>query len=205
MIDLLENILLVRLYIMARTNSSGNRRNYSVKLTLDVSGPRPAAIEVLLRHYAKKVMTSSLIIGSEKEPNKRKEITMIKTKDTPTSFAGQHFYVGVNVHKKRWSVTIRNNDMRIKTYSMDPSPELLVSQLKHHYPDGVYHIVYEIGFTGFWICRRFRELGMDCITVNPAATPFAVRLSQVVVQPFARNQLFTKRFIDCCGRLLVRS
>ena len=73
---------------------------------------------------------------------------MIKTKDTPISFAGQHFYVGVDVHKKRWSVTIRNNDMTLRTYSMDPSPDLLASQLMHHYPDGVYHIVYEVGFTG---------------------------------------------------------
>ena len=98
---------------------------------------------------------------------------MSNTKHTLITFSGQHFYVGIDVHKKRWSVTIRNNDMRLKNYSMDPSPELLVSQLIHHYPDGAYHIVYEIGFTGFWICRRFRELGMDCIAVNPADIPTA--------------------------------
>ena len=114
---------------------------------------------------------------------------MIKTKDTPISFSGQHFYVGVDVHKKRWSVTIRNNDLRIKTYSMDPSPELLVSQLNHHYPDGVYHIVYEIGFTGFWICRRFEELGIDCITVNPADIPTAQKEKDRKTDPLDSNKL----------------
>jgi len=65
-------------------------------------------------------MTSSLIIGGVQIPT-RKEITMIKTKDTSISFSGQHFYVGIDVHKKRWSVTIRQNDMRLRSYSMDPS------------------------------------------------------------------------------------
>ena len=114
---------------------------------------------------------------------------MIKTKDTPISFSGQHFYVGIDVHKKRWSVTIRNNDMRLKNYSMDPSPELLVSQLIHHYPDGAYHIVYEIGFTGFWICRRFRELGMDCIAVNPADIPTAQKEKDRKTDPLDSNKL----------------
>jgi len=114
---------------------------------------------------------------------------MIKTKDTPISFSGQHFYVGIDVHKKRWSVTIRNNDMRIKTYSMDPSPDLLVSQLKHHYPDGVYHLVYEIGFTGFWICRRFKELGINCIVVNPADIPTAHKEKDRKTDPLDSSKL----------------
>ena len=114
---------------------------------------------------------------------------MIKTKDTPISFSGQHFYVGVDVHKKKWSVTIRNNDMRLKTYSMDPSADLLASQLMHHYPDGVYHLVYEIGFTGFWICRRFKELGIDCITVNPADIPTAQKEKDRKTDPLDSNKL----------------
>jgi len=43
----------------------------------------------------------------------------------------------------------------------------------NHFPDGVYHLVYEVGFCGFWICRRFSELGLDCIVVNPADIPTA--------------------------------
>ena len=111
------------------------------------------------------------------------------TKDTAISFSGQHFYVGIDVHKKRWSVTIRQNDMRLRTYSMDPSPDLLASQLMNHFPDGVYHLVYEVGFTGFWICRRFRELGLDCIVVNPADIPTAHKEKDRKTDPLDSNKL----------------
>jgi len=86
-------------------------------------------------------------------------------------FNGQHFYIGLDVHKKSWNVNIRNCEMSLKFFSMDPSPELLIHHLKKHYPGGTYHVVYEAGFCGFWIQRRFSELGIDCIVVNPADVP----------------------------------
>jgi len=114
---------------------------------------------------------------------------MSKIKDTSINFKGQHFYVGIDVHKKRWSVTIRNNDMNLRTYSMDPSPDILASQLICHYSDGVYHLVYEVGFTGFWICRRFRELGIDCIVVNPADIPTAHKEKDRKTDPLDSRKL----------------
>lgn len=87
------------------------------------------------------------------------------------SFNGQHFYIGLDVHKKSWSVNIRNCEMSLKSFSMNPSPELLHHHLEKHYPGGTYHVVYEAGFSGFWIQRRFSALGIDCIVVNPADVP----------------------------------
>lgn len=92
-------------------------------------------------------------------------------KDKGIRFKGQDFYVGVDVHKKSWTVTVRNSGLRLKTWSMDPSPELLKNHLETHYPGGTYHLAYEVGFTGFWISRRFTEMGMDCKVVNPADIP----------------------------------
>jgi len=43
--------------------------------------------------------------------------------------------------------------------------------LVKHYPDGTFFIVYEAGFCGFWPQRRFSELGLNCIVVNPADVP----------------------------------
>jgi len=96
---------------------------------------------------------------------------MSKIKDNGISFKGQHFYIGLDVHKKRWSVTIRNSGLTLRTFSMDPSPEALKAHLENHYPGGSFKLVYEVGFTGFWICRRFSELGLDCMVVNPADIP----------------------------------
>jgi len=114
---------------------------------------------------------------------------MSKNKDKGIDFKGQHFYVGIDVHKKRWAVTIRHHDLTLRTYSMDPSPDLLVSQLVSHYPKGTYHVAYEVGFTGFWICRRFKELGIDCMVVSPADIPTAHKEKDRKTDPLDSNKL----------------
>lgn len=86
-------------------------------------------------------------------------------------FTGQDFYLGLDVHKKSWTVVIRNNGLVLKGFSMDPSPWKLKQYLDHNYPGGRYHAVYEAGYFGFWICRSLREAGIDCIVVNPADIP----------------------------------
>lgn len=87
------------------------------------------------------------------------------------SFADSHFFVGIDAHLKNWKVTIRFNDLELKTFSMNPSPVELFNYLEKNYPGGIYHIVYEAGFCGFWALRKFKELNVDCIVVNPADVP----------------------------------
>ena len=98
---------------------------------------------------------------------------MRSIKDSRINFKDQHFYIGMDVHKKQWTVSIRNNGLALKTFSMDPSPEMLRDYLEGHFPQGVYHVVYEVGFCGFWICRVLREMGIDCIVVHPPDIPTA--------------------------------
>lgn len=87
------------------------------------------------------------------------------------NFSGQHFYVGIDVHKKRWVITIRWNGMELKTFSMDPLAEQLAEYLQKHYPDGIYHTVYEAGFCGFHIHKTLVKLGVHSILVNAADVP----------------------------------
>jgi len=98
---------------------------------------------------------------------------MSKPKRIPKTFEGKDFFVGIDIHKKQWTVTIRHQGLSLKTLSMDPSPEAVRGHLERHYPGGVYHLAYEGGFCGFWIQRRFRDLGLDCIVVNAADIPTA--------------------------------
>lgn len=95
------------------------------------------------------------------------------TKDSGIDFAGQHFYVGLDIHKKSWAVVIRNSGLRLKAFSMDPSPGQLKRYLDQNYPRGIHHVVYEVGYFGFWICRALRAMGIDCMVVNPADIPTA--------------------------------
>lgn len=90
---------------------------------------------------------------------------------TAVNFAGQVFYVGLDVHKKQWSVTIQNNGRVIKRFSMDPNPKVLARYLKRNYPSGQYMSVYEAGFSGYWAHRQLQQYKVDNIIVNPADIP----------------------------------
>jgi transposase len=83
----------------------------------------------------------------------------------------QRFYVGIDVHKKSWNVTIRSGGLSLKTYSMEPSPEQLQKYMKENYPEGVYYSVYEAGFSGYWAHRQLEDLGFKNIIVSPNDVP----------------------------------
>jgi transposase len=86
-------------------------------------------------------------------------------------FTGERFYIGLDVHKKNWSVTIRCRGQHLKTFSMNPSPEGLHRYLIKQYPGGEYRTVYEAGFCGFWIHRCLEQLGIHNLVVHPSDVP----------------------------------
>ena len=86
-------------------------------------------------------------------------------------FTGQHIYVGLDVHKKSWNVSIRSAHLEHKTYSQPPDPQVLGNYLRRNFPGACYHCVYEAGFSGFWAYDRLKEQGIDCLVVNPADVP----------------------------------
>ena len=49
------------------------------------------------------------------------------------SFASQNIYCGIDVHKKDWSVCIRDDSFELKTFSQPPKAETLVDFLKKNY------------------------------------------------------------------------
>ena len=121
---------------------------------------------------AKEGILSYLKVTIHKRINKRKEALMARLQEaTKNSFEGQDFFIGIDVHKKRWIVTIRTEGLNLKTYSMDPRPEILYHYMNRHYPGGRFHTVYEAGFCGFWIHRRLTEMGFRSMVVNPADIP----------------------------------
>ena len=95
----------------------------------------------------------------------------MSTKTKSISFENQIFHIGIDVHKKDWKVTIRSNCMQLKTFSMNPSPEELVSYMKRNYPGGEYRSVYEAGFCGYWIHRELTRLNFRSIIANAADVP----------------------------------
>jgi transposase len=86
-------------------------------------------------------------------------------------YTNQDFFLGIDVHQKNWIVTVRTNNMELKTFSMNPSPEELYRYMHKRYPGGNYYSVYEAGFCGYWIDRELKGYGFKNIVVNPADVP----------------------------------
>lgn len=91
------------------------------------------------------------------------------------NFSGQNIYVGLDVHKKSWSVTVLSDVSFLKKFVQDPSPDALYAYLSRNYPGATYYSVYEAGFCGFWIHYRLTELGVHNIIVNPSDVPTTVK------------------------------
>jgi transposase len=84
--------------------------------------------------------------------------------DNSTSFFEKNLlFVGIDVHKSKWVVTLRTYDLELKTFSMKPSAEELEKFLVKNYPGADYRIVYECCFSGFWIYDYFSEKGYKII------------------------------------------
>jgi len=86
-------------------------------------------------------------------------------------FSGQQIYVGMDVHKNSWSISIFTEHLEHKTFSQPPEVSVLVNYLQRNFPGAVYNTVYEAGFSGFWTHDKLKEQGVNCMIVNPADVP----------------------------------
>jgi transposase len=87
-------------------------------------------------------------------------------------------FVGIDVHKKSWSVSIFTAHIHHKTFSQSPNPEALRTYLDTHFKGSRVSCAYEAGRFGFWIARQLRSYGYECIVVNPADIPSTSHESQ---------------------------
>ena len=92
-------------------------------------------------------------------------------KRSKLDFSGQPIYIGLDVHKKNWSVSIFTQFGEYKTFSQPAKAETLIQYLEHHFPSAQYDSVYEAGYCGFWIHEQLREKGIHNIVANPADIP----------------------------------
>jgi transposase len=86
-------------------------------------------------------------------------------------FSGKDLFIGLDVHKKSWSVTIVIDGMEHRTFTQPPDPGALNNYLERIFPGGSYNSAYEAGFCGYGIHRELKSLGINNIVINAADTP----------------------------------
>ena len=87
------------------------------------------------------------------------------------SFNGQKIFVGIDVHKTKWSVTCISENGFEHTHTQKASAEDLAIFLNRNFPGGEYHAVYEAGFTGFSTYYALEQCDIDCIVIHAADVP----------------------------------
>lgn len=100
-----------------------------------------------------------------------------------TSFASLTLYIGIDVHKKQWSVSVFTDSIHHRTFSQLPDPTALKAYLDKHLPGAKVFCAYEAGRFGFWIARKLKSYGYECLVVNPSDIPSTNKESQNKTDP----------------------
>lgn len=85
------------------------------------------------------------------------------------SYRNKKVYVGIDVHKKTYSVTVVCGAEIVARDTMQASPDGLGRYLKRRFAGAQIFSVYEAGFSGFGLHRRLVELGVRNIMINAAS------------------------------------
>ncbi len=83
---------------------------------------------------------------------------------------GKIIFVGVDVHKKDWVVTVICEGEEVYHAVIGSSPEGLIKILKRFEAKEV-HTVYEAGPTGYWLHDALVEAGFDSMVTPPSLVP----------------------------------
>ena len=86
------------------------------------------------------------------------------------SFAkGKAIFVGIDVHKKDWTVHIVCEGEDLCHGTLSPEPERLIGMLRRFEAVEV-HTVYEAGPTGYWLDDALVGAGFDSRVTPPATS-----------------------------------
>ncbi len=82
-----------------------------------------------------------------------------------------NLYVGMDIHKKQWSICIRTSDFEHRKFTQPANPILLRDYINQNFPTYQVTCAYEAGCFGFWISEKLQSYGYRCLVLNPADIP----------------------------------
>ena len=84
-----------------------------------------------------------------------------KTRES-ISFKGQTINIGLDVHKKNWSVSIYFGEKFIKIFRQEFIGTILLQHLKTNFTEAIYKACYEAVLCGYSVQRELTSLGIEC-------------------------------------------
>jgi len=89
-------------------------------------------------------------------------------------YTNRKVFIGIDVHKKSYSIAAICNGSLIKKTTMVADPQVLLSFL-HNFKDAEIETAYEAGFSGFHLHRFLAGNGIKNMVVHPASIEIASR------------------------------
>ena len=80
-------------------------------------------------------------------------------------------FIGMDVHKKSWTIHFKTDLFDHKTVSMPTEPSVLINYVEKHFSGHQVSCCYEAGCCGYWIARSLLKQGWQVSVVNPADIP----------------------------------
>lgn len=90
------------------------------------------------------------------------------------SYVGEEIFIGIDVHKKTYSVVARVHQSVVKKWTTAADPASLCEQLHKFFPAGDLHSAYEAGFSGFALHRQLVSAGINNRVVHAANVEVAI-------------------------------
>ena len=113
---------------------------------------------------------------------------------------GKKIYVGIDVHKKKWTIAICSEHTNYRPFNQDANSDRLVNYLRQHYPGATIICAYEAGFSGFYLQEHLTENGIQCLVVHPADIPTTDKESE-----FKTDIRDAKKIAECLRSGQLRS
>lgn len=90
-------------------------------------------------------------------------------------YTGRTIFVGLDVHKKTYSVVVISDKIVVKRDTLPAIPEKLGDYLQKHFAGARINSAYEAGFSGFGLHRHLTGRGINNIVVHAASVEIGAR------------------------------
>lgn len=91
---------------------------------------------------------------------------------TPKAWKGKHLFMGIDMHRKLWHITILNEDsLKLFSNQIPGNCGALAHLLDRYSQAKGISAVYEAGYFGFWLYDFLVQLGIDAHVTPPSLLP----------------------------------
>ncbi|MDE0118787.1 MAG: transposase [Bdellovibrionales bacterium] len=94
---------------------------------------------------------------------------------TTITYKNKKVYIGMDVHKKPYTLSAYCQGQVVKTATTPADPERITQSLKKWFPLAHLYSVYEAGFSGYRLHRALCHGGIKNIVVNSASLEIAIK------------------------------